>query len=353
MKKILCVCLAFVLLLSTLCGCSEKPVGATDEMFALDTIIRFTLYDEDEELCKKLIKDCKAEITRLENMLSATKEGSDIFKLNNANGEAVTVSDETAELISKSLDICKSTDGAFDITIRPLMSAWGFDTKEYKVPTDAEIEKAMSSVSYQNVLIDGNTVCIKQGMAVDLGAVAKGYIGDKVRAILNDSDVYSALIDMGGMIICKGVSKSPDEMFWNIGLSYPDESGECFLKFKNSLPAISTSGGYQRYFESGGVTYHHIIDSKTGKPAKSDISSVTVIDNDGYLCDALSTAFFVMGVDKTEDYLNSHKNATGDRSLVLILSDDKKTLYASQEFKMYDLEPELLSGYEDIEIVYI
>ena len=345
--------MAVVLSLSSLCGCSEKKDSVTDEMFALDTIIRFTLYDDDTEFCEKLIDDCKAEITRLENILSATKEGSDIYKLNNANGETVTVSDETAELIANSLELCKSTDGAFDITIRPLMSVWGFDTKNYKVVTDEEIEKAKSFVSYKNVCIDGNVVSIKQGMAVDLGAVAKGYIGDKVRKILNNSSVYSALVDMGGMIICKGLSKSPDEMFWNIGLSYPDDSGECFLKFKNSSPAISTSGGYQRYFEEDGVIYHHIIDSKTGKPADSDISSVTVIDNDGYLCDALSTAFYVMGVDKTVEYLNTYKNVMGDRSLVLILSDDKKTLYASQEFKTYNLEPELLKGYEDIEIVYI
>ena len=353
MKKILCVCMVVVLLLSTLCGCSNKVEGVTDEMFALDTIIRFTLYDEDKELCENAIKDCKAEITRLENLLSATKESSDIYKLNNANGEAVNVSDETAELLRNSLEICKNTDGAFDLTIRPLVSVWGFDTKEYKVPADIEIEEAMSLVSFENVQLDGNTVSIKQGMAVDLGAVAKGYIGDKVRKILENSGVYSALVDMGGMIICKNVSKSPDEMFWNIGLSYPDDSGECFLKFKNSSPAVSTSGGYQRYFESDGVTYHHIIDSKTGKPAKSDISSVTVIDSDGYLCDALSTAFYVMGVDKTVEYLNTHRNVMGDRSLVFILSDDKNTLYASEEFKTYNLEPELLKGYEDIEIVYI
>ena len=353
MKKILCVLMALVLLFSTLCGCSKNPDSVTDEMFALDTIIRFTLYDDDKQLCENVIKDCKAEITRLENMLSATKESSDIYKLNNANGEEVTVSDETAELLSSSLEVCKSTDGAFDITIRPLMSLWGFDTKEYKVPSDTEIEEAMSLVSYENVKLDKNTVSIKQDMAVDLGAVAKGYIGDKVLKIINKSGVYSALVDMGGMILCKNVSKSPDEMFWNIGLSYPDDSGECFLKFKNSSPAISTSGGYQRYFESDGVTYHHIIDSKTGKPSKSDISSVTVIDSDGYLCDALSTAFYVMGIDKTVEYLNTHKNVMGDRSLVFILSADKKTLYASQEYQTYNLEPELLKGYEDIEIVYI
>ena len=353
MKKIISVCLVFFLLILSLCGCVDKDNGVTDEMFALDTIIRFTLYDEDKELCEKVIEDCKAEIIRLENMLSATKEGSDINTLNNANGNAVTVSDETAELLGNALKLCKNTDGAFDITVRPLVSAWGFDTKKYKVPTDEEIKKALINVSYKDVQIDGNTVTIKEGMAVDLGAVAKGYIGDKVRKVLLDSSVYSALVDMGGMIICKNVSKSPDEMFWNIGLSYPDDSGECFLKFKNSSPAISTSGGYQRYFEMDGVTYHHIIDSKTGKPAKSDISSVTVIDNDGYVCDALSTAFYVMGVDKTVEYLNTHKNVMGDRSLVLILSDDKNTLYASEEFKTYNLEPELLKGYEDIKIVYI
>ena len=353
MKKLFCVVFALLIAVLPLCSCEKTTSPYTDEMFALDTIIRFTLYDENEKLCEDTVQLCKDEITRLENLLSISKESSDVYKLNKSDEETVLLSEETAQLIIQACDISKSCDGAFDISVKPLMTLWGFDTKEYKVPSDTEIEDVMSLVSYENVKLDKNTVSIKQDMAVDLGAVAKGYIGDKVLKIINNSGIYSALVDMGGMILCKNVSKSPDEMFWNIGLSYPDDSGECFLKFKNSSPAISTSGGYQRYFESDGVTYHHIIDSKTGKPSKSDISSVTVIDSDGYLCDALSTAFYVMGIDKTVEYLNTHKNVMGDRSLVFILSADKKTLYASQEYQTYNLEPELLKGYEDIEIVYI
>lgn len=354
MKKIICAALALVMLLLPLSGCTNSSVPVKDEMFALDTIIRFTLYDEDEELCKSTIDACKAEIVRLENLLSATKDGSDIYKLNQADGKAVKVSDETLKLIKNACEISKMTNGAFDITIRPLMSAWGFDTKEYKVPSNEEIKKALENVSYENVTINGDEITLKKGMAVDLGATAKGYIGDKVKEVLNDSLVYSAIIDMGGMIVTKGDSKSDDEEFWNIGLSYPDETGECFLTFNCTEACVSTSGAYQRYFESDGVRYHHIIDSSTGSPAVSDISSVTVIGEYGYECDALSTAFFVMGVDKTIEFINAHKNNSFENCRLIMLSSDMKTLYISEEFKTENMVHKLLHPFDkEIEIVYI
>lgn len=354
MKKILCVVFSLLIFMLSLSGCGKSLDNVTDEMFALDTIIRFTVYGSDKELCKNTIDDCKAEIVRLENLLSAKKESSDIYKLNQADGKAVEVSDETLTLIKNACEISEATDGAFDISIRPLMSVWGFDTKEYKVPTDEEITKALSNVGYENIITNGNEVTIKDGMAVDLGAIAKGYIGDKVRGILNESSVYSAIVDMGGMIITKGDGKSEDDLFWNIGLQYPDDKGDCFFTFDCSFDAISTSGAYQRYFESGKVKYHHIIDRKTGKPSNSDISSVTVIGDLGFESDALSTAFFVMGIDKTIDYVNTHKNATGDRYQLIIMSSDMKTLYLSEEFKTRNLNYEILAPYnKGIEIVYI
>ena len=354
MKKILCVAMALVITTLSLCGCSSYQNFVKDEMFALDTIIRFTIYDDDEQLCKSTIDACKAEIVRLENLLSATKESSDIYKLNHSSGKAVKVSDETLYLIKNACEISAKTDSAFDVTIRPLMSIWGFDTKEYKVPSNDEIEKTLLNVGYENIAINGNEITLKNGMALDLGATAKGYIGDEVRDVINDSFVYSAIVDMGGMIITKGDGKSDDESYFTIGLQYPDDNGECFFTFDCLETTISTSGGYQRYFESDGVRYHHILDSKTGKPSESDISSVTVIGEQGFECDALSTAFFVMGVDKTIGYVNTHKNDSFKNSRVIILSSDLKTLYLSEEFKKDNLNHELLAPYsKDIEIVYI
>lgn len=354
MKKILCATVALVISVLSLCGCTNSQNFVKDEMFALDTIIRFTIYDEDEKLCKSTIDACKAEIVRLENLLSATKEGSDIYKLNHADGQAVKVSDETLFLIQNACEISTLTDGEFDISIRPLMSIWGFDTKEYKVPSSEDIEKTLLNVGYENIAINGNEITLKKGMAVDLGATAKGYIGDKVRDVINDSLVYSAIVDMGGMIITKGDGKSDDDRYFTIGLQYPDDKGECFFTFDCTEVAVSTSGAYQRYFELDGVRYHHILDSKTGKPSERDISSVTVIGEQGFECDALSTAFFVMGVDQTIDYLNAHRNDSFKNLRLIILSADMKTLYLSEKFKSDNLNHEVLDPYsKDIEIVYI
>ncbi len=353
MRKFFCI--AFVLLFAVLplCSCDKATKSYSDEMFALDTIIRFTLYDKDEKLCKDTVDKCKDEITRLENLLSISKDSSDIYKLNNAKEETVSVSEETASLIKDACDISKSCDGAFDISVKPLLTLWGFDTKEYRVPADSEIEKTLLLVSFENIEVDGEYVTKPENSSIDLGGIAKGYVADRVSEIIKNSGVSSALINLGGMITTVGKSSSNDKDYWRVGVQYPSENDSYFFTFDVNETSVSTTGAYQRYFEEESGVYHHIIDPKTGKPSDSNVSSVTVVGESGVKCDALSTAFYVMGVDKTAKYINENFENELEDYKVIILSVDMKTLYLSENFERDKLGYKLEKAFDDIEIVYI
>ncbi len=325
-KRLFCALLAFVVAVLPMCGCSENE-KVTDEMFALDTIISFVFYDDDTEKAKDVIKKCKDEITQLENLLSATKEGSDVYKINESGNNGVVVSDETYELLKRANELSQSCDGTFDVSIYPLVKLWGFDSKNYAVPENEDIDSALSCVNYSDIkLEDNNRVELKEGMSIDLGAIAKGYIGNKLRNIMVSEKLKRGIINLGGMVILYD-SKDDSDNF-NIGVEYPD-TGEVFLTLSTKEDFIVTSGAYQRYFEENSKRYHHIIDPFSGKPSESDISSVTVVGKDAVANDALSTAFFVMGIDKTLEYIKTNKDSFGELYSVVILNDKKDELYIS------------------------
>lgn len=341
MKKLLCVLLSVMLLPLILSGCGSES-KTTDEMFALDTFITFTVYG-DEKTAKITIEECKSEITRLENMLSATIENTDVYNINHSNGEAVSVSSETAEILKKSIKLSQSCGGAFDISIYPLVKLWGFDTKDYRVPSDIEIADTLKFVDFSEIEIsDDNTVSIKDGMSIDLGAVAKGYIGERLYYIMKEKKISRGIINLGGMVItCNNDSACED---FTIGVEYPG-TGEVFATFSSDEKFTVTSGAYQRYFEENGERYHHIISPFNGKPSDSDISSVTLITDSGVSGDALSTAFFVLGVDKTLDYLKTHKGLSGDSFEFIILNSNKDEAYISSD--LFDGGFKLENSFQD------
>lgn len=326
MKKLLSLILAVAVVMLSLCSCSEDN-KTTDEMFALDTIISFSIYDSDEALSIDTIDKCKAEITRLENLLSATKVGSDVYCINSANGESVKVDEETDELLSRSLELSESVDGAFDVSVYPLVKLWGFDTKEYKVPGETEIEQVLNLVGYESITLKDSSVTLKENMSIDLGAVAKGYIAGRLYDIMAKSKIQRGLINLGGMVI---VYDSLNDDSFHIGIEYPD-TGEVFAVFETNTAFTVTSGAYQRYFEEKGERYHHIIDPDSGKPSDSDISSVTIVTEDAVVGDALSTAFYVMGVEKTIDYVKSITDGNSEKYGVIILNSNKDTAYVSSD----------------------
>lgn len=275
-------------------------MGRSAELFALDTYINMTAYGRNAE---KALSAAKEHILQREQLWSVNIEGSDIARINTANGSPVTVESSTAELLRFAKETAEKTGGAFDPTVYPLVRAWGFTSGENRVPERRELDALINSVGYEALSVDENAVTLPEGYAADLGAVAKGQLSDDLREMFSEKGVKSAVIDLGGNIVTLG--KKPDGSDWNVGVRSP--SGEGLLgTVRVSDACVITSGAYERYFIGpDGVKYGHIIDPRTGESVRNGILSVTVIGKEGRLCDALSTALFVMGRDKALDFWKS------------------------------------------------
>ena len=234
------------------------------------------------------------------------------------------VSRETGLLLQRALEIAEMTDGAFDPTVYPLMKAWGFASESggnnYRVPTD--VDSLLSLVDYRKVrlqeITEGDnagsfrvTFPATEPMGLDLGGIAKGYTSQKVLETIQAAGVDTAVISLGGNVGVMGTK--PDGSSWTVGVRDPNGDENDYLATLSltgqAQPQyVITSGGYERYFEQDGVRYHHILDPHTGYPADTGLLSVTVVSSDGTLADALSTALFVMGRDKAQDYWRQHSD---------------------------------------------
>ena len=262
-----------------------------------------TAYGKNAE---NAVDEAVDEINRLETVLSAQKKESDIYKLNQTGSG--TLSEDTKDIVSEALKINKTTNGAFDISIYPLMVKWGFTTQKYNVPLKREISKLLKNVDSSKIEFDEKSSSIKLGknMKIDLGGIAKGYTSSRVMQIFKDCGVTSGLVSLGGNVQALGTKT--DGTDWQIAIENPDKSSDYIGVVSVKDKAVITSGGYERYFEKNGKTYHHILDPKTGYPAESGLKSVTIVSDNGTLADALSTSLFVMGKEKALDYWREHKN---------------------------------------------
>lgn len=313
LKKILALGLAGALLFS---GCAERREAAQQMLenkkmenrheattFAMDTVMTFTVIHEDGE---ELIIDAEQEIRRLENLLSVTVENSDISKLNAAAGkESVQVSEDTLELLEIGKSLGDETGNTFDIAISPIVKAWGFTEEEHSVPAQAELNALLHLTDPTDVILDsGKAYLQKEGMAVDLGGIAKGYASDQVAELLTEKGVESAVFSLGGNVY--GIGTKPDGDKWEVALANPLDANDYCGLISIENQAVVTSGGYQRYFEENGKRYHHIIDPETGYPAESGLLSVTIVCESGTKADVLSTALYVMGLEKALEYWQNH-----------------------------------------------
>lgn len=305
------------LLLALPAGCAPAPAQPTAEhtFFAMDTVMTLRLYEGGDEA---LLDEAENRVRELEKLWSVTDEGSEVCALNRDGGAALSRS--TAELLDAALELCGRTGGALDISIYPVLRAWGFTTGEYAVPDDGAIAALLPLVDYTRVGRDGACACLPPGMEIDLGSVAKGYAGEELSRLLKENGVTSAMLDLGGNI--QAVGAKPDGSPWRIGIRDPEGDGNVGV-VEVADQAVVTSGGYERYFEEDGVRYWHILDPKTGKPARSGLSSVTVIGDDGVLCDALSTALFVMGKEKAVDFW---RNNVFDLHFGLVLVEENGSI---------------------------
>ena len=285
---------------------------AEKSFFAMDTYINLTAYGKDAEPALDAADDRLAE---LEQLWSVTDSESDIYAVNHSNGQQISVDPLTAELLSFSLQMAEKTGGSLDPTIYPVLTAWGFTTGKNQIPADSEITALLHNVDYRKVQLTGNDVQLENGMMLDLGAVGKGYAGDLLAQTLKEYGVQSALLDIGGNV--QAIGSKTDGSPWRLGLRDPFSEGTLGI-LEVSDKAVVTSGNYERYFiGEDGKQYGHIIDPATGYPADSGLLSVTVIAQEGKLCDALSTALFVMGPDKAAAYWQQNQ----DFDMILVTED--------------------------------
>ncbi len=388
------------ILVLLLVGCSIGKTMHTSSLFAMNTIMELEVAGDEQ-----LLRDAEEMIRSLEKELSVTDENSEIARLNQT-GEA-KLGGQVADILERTLDLCEETGGALDISIYPVLRAWGFTTGSYRVPDDSEIRELLTKVDYSRIemgdlgdgeevaasgdaaedigeevgkdaavdssdavnkdaAVDSSGIVIKdaedqyefakehnqegcvtklqEGMQIDLGSVVKGYTATAVANYFKKEGVTSALINLGGNVQCVGTKPNGEK--WKVAVKSPfsDSSTGILGVIEASDVAIITSGGYERFFEDNGEIYWHILDPKTGRPARSGLASVTVIGTDGLYCDGLSTALFVMGPDRAIEFWK----ANGDFDAVMVTEDGK--VYVTEGISAsFSLAPE----YRNAELVVV
>ncbi len=315
MKKLLTIFLTTALLL-TLTACAPKSAGV--DIFAMDTYMSLVAYGKNASAA---LNDCTQAINLLEAEISRTRAGSDVSTLNKTGtwtGSAEGT-DATADILAQALQYSAETDGLFDVTIAPLVLLWNITGDAPYVPTQAEIDALLPLVGSDHLhLGSGNTATLDDGCAVDLGGIGKGYASDLVRLLLKAHDVESATVSLGGNVYVCG--SKPDGKPWTVGIQDP-AGGGCAAYVSLTDAFVVTSGGYQRCFTAeDGTIYQHILDPRTGYPAVSDLTSVSIITRDsGTRADAYSTALYVMGEQAAIDFWRTH----GDFDMILITADGR------------------------------
>ena len=282
-----------------------------DSFFVMDTYASVSVSGRNGETA---VQTAREYLKRLEGLWSVTDPDSEIYRINHS-GENTKVSEETARLLAFALQMAERTNGAFDPTLYPILRAWGFTTDQNRIPSQEERNGLLERVGYEKVALADDRVSLPEGSMLDLGGVAKGYAGQLVAASLRESGVGSALLDIGGNV--QAVGARPDGSPWQVGLRDPLSEGLIGQLSITDL-AVVTSGSYERFFiGDDGNRYGHILDPKTGCPVDNDLLSVTVIAPDGGLCDALSTALFVMGREKAAAHWEQYR----DFELILITGE--------------------------------
>lgn len=301
MKKI-----TFLLILCLLLtGCRSEPQPQSGTVFRMDTVMDLTLWggsDDDLAQLEALLAD-------LEQTWSVTDGSSLLSRLN--RGEAPSLSSEQSALLERAEALSERTNGAFNPHLHTLSLAWGFYGGGGHVPTQAEIDRALSEPAW------------------DLGGILKGYAGAACVRLLEKTDVRRAMLVLGGNVQTYG--SKPDGSPWQIGIQNPDGGNPIALLEVTGTMAVVTSGDYQRYFEENGVRYHHILDPATGYPADSGLHSVTVVCTDGAAADALSTALFVMGLDRGSQLWRD--------------SDDFEAVFLTADGRLFATDGLTLSGH--------
>lgn len=288
--------------------------------FSLGTVNTIKIYNCDD---KELLERAVTRVNEIDDLMSAFKVDSDVSILNRNSGKGfIDIHPDTFKVLNRSIEFSQMSSGAFDITIRPMVELWGIGKKKNFIPCEDEINKVKKLVNYKGVLLDKSNcrACLEiPGQSIDFGGIAKGFAADEVKKILVEGNVENALINLGGNIVTIG--NRPDGRPWQIGIQNPLEATGSHLGILNvSDKTIVTSGCNERFFMKDGIRYHHILDPRTGMPAKTTALSITAVADCSMDADALTTALFILenGFRENSFHLASSFNA----EVIIIKSDD-------------------------------
>lgn len=301
----------------TCCALFALPAAAADAgdeyvlswtSLHMGTVISSKVYGRTAEDAKRYASLVEAEVERFDKMMSV-HEATPLNEVNRRAGEKVEVTPEIAEMTLRAVEATKLSGGAFDPTIGPVVNVWKIGFGGDEVPSDDAIAAAVAKVDVSRVRVTEEKgrhyVQLDPGQFLDMGGIAKGYIGEKIAEELRAAGAPRALLDLGGNVVA--LNGKTAEAPWRVGLQRPDtDRGAYFAVVEATDESVITSGAYERYLEKDGKRYGHILDPKTGKPALTDISSVTIVNHDGAMADALCTAIFAMGWEKGTAFLKAH-----------------------------------------------
>lgn len=316
--------LSFIIIL-TFCGCAntKEPISISTTYF--NTFITITIYDSDDT---SLLDQCVDYLEYYDKLFSLTRKDSELYQLNSSYlpNEPISVSEELGFLLQKGMEYTQNSEGAFSICLSPLTTLWNFTASSPVLPTKEQLEAALENISYKDFSYQSSTAVFKrEGMGIDLGSISKGYIADKLKEFLLSRGVESALINLGGNILCIG--NKPDGSNFTIGIKEPFSDGSQLLgTLSIKDKSVVSSGIYERCFTLNDKLYHHLLDTKTGYPIENNLTAVTIISPLSIDGDALSTTCFALGLEKGLALLESLPEIDG------IFVDKDGNLYYTKDF---------------------
>jgi thiamine biosynthesis lipoprotein len=280
---------------------------------AMGTVFTIYLYARSDEQAGALFESAFDEIERLDRTLSNYNPESELSRINRLAGrEAVTTDPEVFSLLQTCLAYSKRSGGTFDITVGPLMRAWGFFRGQGHYPAPWELERAREKIGWQKVQLDASSRTVHfevPGMELDLGGIGKGYAVDRVVGILRDAGVRVAMVDAGSSTLY-ALSAPPGKKGWLVRVPKPGDRSQTVSTVLLRDESLSTSGSYEKFFQLNGRTYCHIMDPRTGAPVQG-VLQTTVIAADGTTTEALSKPMFVMGAEEGARFLASFPHVSG------------------------------------------
>ena len=333
--------LLFVPLLLSGCQTRTEPY-ATDTFFAMDTLISVTYSAQDGDVTTA---DMAGVFEQIEKKLSRTIDNSSIARLNQEAGlDPVVFDKESLSLVEQALSYQHLTSSAFQPTILPLVELWNIADQEAPLPSAGAVQFELNIINNTTVVIDHDqsTVYLPlTGSGLDLGGIVKGYAADQLMSYLQEAGIQHILINAGGGIQASGGKTEEDP--WRIGLQDPiNPQNGYFATYELNNGAVVTSGNYQRYKVVDGIRYHHIIDPSTGYPAESGIAAATIFSKNSVDADALSTAVFVLGIDKGFELINSLKDiecliVTEDKQVLITAGLENRITIIDEEFMIHEI----------------